>query len=100
MHNNPCTQNESVSLPMEYRLIRTLTCYLNEDESLAFDVHLENFDLSAFQKEFQVGSDNPMHECYLVRVTNLPFLKEYLPRNVGINWNFSKFSYYVEAVEN
>ena len=85
---------------MEYRLIRTLTCYLNEDESLAFDVHLESFDLGAFQKEFKIESDNPMYECYPVRVANLAFLEGYLPRNVGINWNFNKFSYYVEAVEN
>jgi len=87
-------------MSMEYRLIRTVTCYLNQDESLVFDVRLEGFDLPKFQAEFGVGASNPMYDSYSVTVQNLSFLKSYLPNTTGINWDFNKFSYFVEAVEN
>lgn len=66
---------------------------------MAFDVWLDNFDLGLFQKEFQVASDSPMYDCYPVGVANIPFIKKHLPRNISINWNFNKYSYYVGAVE-
>jgi hypothetical protein len=39
---------------MEYQSIRTLTCYSNSDERIIFDVQIEEFDLSGFQKEFGI----------------------------------------------
>lgn len=85
---------------MEYRLIRTLSCYSKNDEHLVFDVQLQGFDLSKFQKEFCVSNDNPMYDCFPVSVKNIAFLKSYLPPNVGIDWDFNHYSYMVEAIEN
>ncbi len=85
---------------MEYRIIRTLTCYLNSNERIVFDVQLQGFDLQKFQIEFNVDSENPMYDCYEVKVVNLPFLKQYLPNIVGINWDFNNCAYFIEAVEN
>ena len=61
---------------------------------------LEGFDLNEFQKEFGVDPCNPMYDCYEVKVANIPFLKRYLPKLVGINWDFNNYAYFVEAVEN
>ncbi|MDN3649557.1 hypothetical protein QWZ13_11665 [Reinekea marina] len=40
-----------------------------------------------------------MYDCFGVGVANLPFLKQYLPDSIAINWDFNSFSYFVEAVE-
>mgnify|MGYP003638761915 CR=1 FL=1 len=85
---------------MEYRIIRILTCYSSVDEKIVFDAQLEGFDLNEFQKEFGVDPCNPMYDCYEVKVANIPFLKRYLPKLVGINWDFNNYAYFVEAVEN
>lgn len=87
-------------MPMEYRIIRALTCYSNSDERLVFDVQLQGFDLAKLQREFHVESGNPMYDSYEVTIKNVPFLKSYLPAVVGINWDFTRYGYYVEAVEN
>lgn len=67
---------------MEYKLIRTLTCYSNSDERIAFDVQLEKFDLAGFQKEFGIEENNPMYDSYEVKVKNVPFIKSF-ERNMG-----------------
>ncbi len=85
---------------MEYRLIRTLSCYSNKNEQLVFDVQLQNFDLGKFQIEFHVGEGNPMYDCFTISAKNLPFLKSFLPLSIGINWDFNNYSYIVETVEN
>ncbi|WP_435407039.1 DUF7683 domain-containing protein [Reinekea marina] len=84
---------------MNYRMVRTLTCFTNETERLVFDVKLVNFNLGEFQKEFDVPKENLMYDCFGVGVANLPFLKQYLPDSIAINWDFNSFSYFVEAVE-
>ncbi len=85
---------------MEHRLIRTLTCFSNTDERLVFDVQLQDFNLQDFQKEFKESSDNPMYDSYEISVKNLPFLKTYLPKSICINWDFNKYAYFIECVEN
>lgn len=85
---------------MEYRLIRTLTCYSNTNEKIVFDVQLEGFELHKFQSEFGVDSNDPMYECYEVNVGNIPFLKQYIPKVVDINWDFNNYAYFIEAIEN
>ena len=85
---------------MEYRLIRTLSCYSNKNEQLVFDVQLQNFELDKFQVEFRVDKGNPMYDCFPVSAKNIPFLKSFLPLTVGINWDFNNYSYMVEAIEN
>jgi hypothetical protein len=85
---------------MEYRLIRTLSCYSNKDERLVFDVQLNGFKLKKFQEEFCVNKDNPMYDCFPISVKNIPFLNSYLPTEVGINWDFINYSYVLEVVDN
>lgn len=91
--------NKLLSVVMDYRMVRTLTCFANDTERLVFDVKLVNFDLGEFQKEFNVPSENPKYDCFKVGAKNLPFLMGYLPDSVAINWDFNSFSYFVEAVE-
>ncbi len=85
---------------MEYRLIRTLTCYSNSDERIVFDVQLEKFDLAGFQKEFGIEENNPMYDSYEVKAKNVPFTKLFVPSSIGINWDFNDYAYFIEAIEN
>jgi len=84
---------------MEYRIIRTLTCYSNSNERIVFDVQLQNFDLVEFQKEFLIDENNPMYDSYELKAKNLPFIKAFVPSTVGIYWDFNNYAYFVEAVE-
>ena len=84
---------------MDYRIVRTLSCFSNKSEALVFDVRFENFDLELFQGEFNVSKDNPMYDSYPIMVKNLPLIKDALPSGVNINWNFNDFSYFVDAIE-
>ena len=85
---------------MEYRLIRTLTCYSNTDEKIVFDVQIKGFELDKFQVEFGVNADNPMYDSYELKVGNIPFIKQYLPESIGINWDFNNYAYFIEAIDN
>lgn len=85
---------------MEYRIIRTLTCYSTSDERMVFDVQLQGFDLEKFQREFEIDGSDLMFDCYEVKVSNLPFLQEFIPSAVGINWDFNNYAYFIEAIQN
>ena len=85
---------------MEYRLIRTFTCYSNTNDKVVFDVQIKDFDLEEFQIEFGVNTNNPMYDSYEIKAGNLPFIKQYLPESISINWDFNNYAYFIEVIEN
>jgi hypothetical protein len=83
-------------LDEKHNVIREISIFSNKTEWLVDKVGLADFDLKAFQKEFEeTDPASPMFAAYEVKKENLKFLNHYLKK--PISWDFEKYSYFVTA---
>lgn len=75
---------------MEGRIL----AWRNDNEELAFELKLKNFNLAKFQVEFGLSLGNPMYDVYVVKPSNAPFLARYL--ECPHAWNFEAYEYHLE----
>ena len=80
----------------KYGVRRFITEFSEATEMLVAEYELSSFDLEKFQKEFgEVSSGDPMFDCYVIRESNISFLKEFIEREP--EWDFEANSYFIEA---
>jgi hypothetical protein len=83
-------------IDIEFGVRRYIAEYSEETEELIAEHDLTGFELSQFQREFnEPNNEDPMFDCYPIKLENLSFLKTYI--NDEPEWNFVKKSYFVEA---
>ncbi|MCB9024793.1 MAG: hypothetical protein H6625_00615 [Bdellovibrionaceae bacterium] len=66
------------------------------DEAIVEEIELSDFDLILMQQLFSVRAENPMYDCYEIT----PDIGEQFRKRYGINFDFNKFIYFLEAYEN
>ena len=78
------------------KVCRSITQFSNQTEEYLGEYLLNSFDLPLFQEKFEeTDSNDPMYSCYPVREIHISFLSSYLDEK--IQWDFEKYSYFLEA---
>ena len=80
------------------QIIRHLTCYSILNEELIFETKVSDFNLEAFQIEFGIDTCNPMFDSYKINADNLKFILQQIKIANTIDWDFDRFSYYIETL--
>lgn len=79
-----------------FNVKRYISVFDEQTELLVTEYQFSDFDLVAFQKEFnEIDRDNPMFDCYPITEVNVAFVESYLTES--IKWDFQNDSYFVEA---
>lgn len=74
-------------------LVRVIEYFSNETDELIGEIPLPKVELSELQKLWDMQSDNPMIECYLLEKEQAQFFHGL----VDIDFDFSQFSYFLTA---
>ena len=74
---------------------RVVRAYSNSTERELWSLPIHDFNLEAFQVEFQAEVSDPMYDCWPITQKNLPFLSRHIVNPHG--WDFINCTYFIEA---
>ncbi len=74
---------------------RVIRAYSNSSEHELWALPIHDFDLEAFQAEFQLEVGDPMYDCWPITLERLPFLSRHIVN--PHEWDFNNVSYFIEA---
>jgi len=74
---------------------RYIAEYSKKTDKLVKTYDLDAFEIAEFQTEFNVDSENPMFDCFSIKLDNIGFMQKFL--SISPNWDFASKAYFIEA---
>jgi len=80
----------------QFNVNRLIRIYSNKTELVVSEIEVRFYDVAKFQKLFNVSDyKNPMFDCYEITEEITQEIETHM--SSVPNWDFEKYSYYLEA---